>query len=299
MGVLFFSERVHISPRFPLSAALLRTPAPFLPTESTESGIVPRRARDTSRHFPAKIPSSQYRPPLGIKVTWTLIPDSVAESLARYDTCILADAVDRLGLHLNTRGFTRPGLQCVTGQTGSVAGYAATARIRSSEPPITGHTFFHHTEWWAEISRLPAPRMVVIEDIDEPAGLGACVGQVAAAAFKALHCAGAVTNGSCRDVAAVGAMGFGLFAAHLSPSRAYAHLVDHSRPVGIFGLLVKPGDLLVADCHGVLSIPPEHAPQVCAIAADLASRKRTFVEFCASGQFSISGMEEQFWQLHP
>jgi regulator of RNase E activity RraA len=224
------------------------------------------------------------------------MPDA-AENLALYDTCILSDAVNQLGLHLNTQGFMRPGLQCWSPGGATIAGYAATARVRSSDPPITGRTFFHHTEWWAEIDRLPRPRIVAIEDIDDPPGLGACVGQVAAAAFSALHCAGAVTNGSCRDLAAAGAIGFGLFAAHVSPSRAYAHLVDHSHPVKIAGLLITPGDLLVADCHGVLSIPAEHAARICDMAADLANRKRTFVQFCASREFSIGAMEEHLRDL--
>jgi regulator of RNase E activity RraA len=224
------------------------------------------------------------------------MPDA-AENLALYDTCILSDAIAHLGLHLNNQGFTGPGLQRLTRSGATIAGYAATARIRSSDPPITGRTFFQHTEWWTEIDRLPTPRIVVIEDIDDPPGLGACAGQVAAAAFTALHCAGAVTNGSCRDLETVDAMSFGLFAAHVTPSRAYAHLVEHSGPVAIFGLLVKPGDLLVADCHGVLSIPAEHGTQICETAAELANRKRTFVQFCGSSQFSIAAMEERLKEL--
>ncbi|MES1260823.1 MAG: RraA family protein [Acidobacteriota bacterium] len=219
------------------------------------------------------------------------MPDP-AESLALYNTCILSDAVNHLGLHLSNEGFTRPGLRRLTPGGATIAGYAATARIRSSDTPITGRTYFQHTEWWAEIDRLPRPRLVVIEDIDDTPGLGACVGEIAAAAFRALHCAGAVTNGSCRDLAAVSAIGFDLFAAHVSPSRAYAHLVDHGSPVTIAGLLVRPGDLLVADCHGVLSLPAEHAARICELAADLANRKRTFVQFCASQPFSIGAMEE-------
>lgn len=222
-----------------------------------------------------------------------MTPELIAERLAQFDTCVLADAVDRLGLRLNNRGFARSGLHSVSGTEGSVAGYAATARIRSSNPSVMGRTYFHHTEWWAEMNRLPMPRIVVIEDVDHNPGTGACIGQMAAAAFRALHCIGAVTNGSARDIPALTASGFHVLAAHVSPSRAYAHIVEHSCEVEIFGLRIKPGDLLVADRHGVLSIPVEHAGAVCIEARSLAGRKQAFVGFCSSDRFSIERMEEE------
>jgi 4-hydroxy-4-methyl-2-oxoglutarate aldolase len=225
-------------------------------------------------------------------------PNSSPECLTRFDTCVLADAADRLGMHPNNRRFARPGLQCLTSGTGVVAGYASTARIRSANAPVLGQSYFRHTEWWAKIGSLPGARIVVIEDVDEVPGYGACVGEVAAAAFLALGCRGAVTNGSGRNIPALSAMGFALFAAHVSPSRAYAHLVEHSCEVDIFGLRVKPGDLLVADRHGLISIPPDSAARVCEVALEVTARKRMFVDFCTSSSFSVEGMEERLRQMY-
>ena len=181
---------------------------------------------------------------------------------------------------------------------GTVAGYAVTAQIRSAQTPILGHTYLRHTEWWSDIEAAGTPRIVVIEDTDLVPGYGACVGQVAAAAFGALGCRGAVTNGSGRDIDALSKMGFALFAASVSPSRAYAHVVAHSCEVDIFGLRVRPGDLLAADRHGVLLIPPHEALRVCEAAAELVGRKRTFVEFCSSPDFSLNGLKEQLDRFH-
>ena len=232
--------------------------------------------------------------------------EAAALALSSFDTCTLSDAIDKLGLHLHNQGFATPGLRHLAGTmppgasgiAGCVAGYAATARVRSFEPPMTGHFYFHHTDWWDEINSLPEPRVVVIEDIDRIPGIGACVGLVATAAYAALHCQAAVTNGSCRDIPAVHAMNFQLFGAHVSPSRAYAHLVDHHQPVSLFGLSVRPGDLLAVDGHGLLAIPPEHAGDICARAAERAARKRSFVDYCASPDFSIEGLQQQLRQLH-
>jgi 4-hydroxy-4-methyl-2-oxoglutarate aldolase len=234
----------------------------------------------------------------------------ITASLRRFDTCLLSDALEQMGLQLHNRGFTQPGLQCFAGPCGTLVGYAVTARVMAAEPPMVGntrvgHMYFRHTEWWAEMNRQPKPRIVVIEDIDRHPGAGACVGKVGAAVFSALHCIGAVTNGAVRELQDVSETGFTLFAGHLSPSRAYAHLVDHSSTVEIYGLKVVPGDMLAADRHGVLSIPPEALrlrdglPEIVKIAAEIQDRKRSFVSFCNSDKFSLEGMEDQLKQFRP
>ena len=222
--------------------------------------------------------------------------------LSQFNTCILADALDTIGLRMHNRGYTSPGLQCLTERCGTFVGYAVTAHVRTSDPPVTGHKqtghmFFRHKDWWAEIDRTKSPRVVVIEDIDRRAGAGACMGRIGAAVFSALNCVAAVTNGAVREIEDVSNTGFGLFAGHLSPARAYAHLVDHSSTVEIFGLRVSPGDLLAVDRHGVLSIPAEALPKIAAIAEETRERKRSFVSFCQSSEFSLEIMESRLEQF--
>jgi 4-hydroxy-4-methyl-2-oxoglutarate aldolase len=223
--------------------------------------------------------------------------DGLPDALARLNTCVLADAVDRLGLQLKNRGYAQPGLRSLGGGPPVVVGYAVTAKIRSSDPPILGQTYYRHTGWWNEIARLPGPRIVVIEDIDKAPGRGACAGELAAASFRALGCVGVVTNGAGRDIPSLSQMDFPLFAAHVSPSRAYAHLVEHTCEIEIFGLTVRPGDLLVADQHGLLSIPVSIAERACQVAGEILARKKAFVGYCASDSFTVEGMEEQLRQI--
>jgi 4-hydroxy-4-methyl-2-oxoglutarate aldolase len=222
---------------------------------------------------------------------------ATAAALGEFDTCTLADALDRLGFQLRNHGFTHPGLHCFGSQCGPIAGFAATARVRASEPPVTGHSYLRHPEWWAELQSLPEPRIVVMEDIDLQPGSGACMGQLGAAICSAMHCVGAITNGAVREAGEASAMGFAMFAGHLSPARAYAHLVDHGGPVEIFGLRIRPGDLLVADQYGALSIPPQALPEVLPIASEIRQTKRSFVEFCRSDEFSVDGMESRIKQF--
>ena len=224
---------------------------------------------------------------------------SQLDALRQFDTCILADALEKLDIRPLNQGFARPGLRCLNGQFGTVAGYAATALVRSSDAPVLGHFYFETSEFWSEIDRLPAPRFAVLQDVDAQPGTGACVGQLAAAILRALHCVGVATNGAVRDLAAVANLGLPLFAAHVSPSRAYAHLIQCGHPVDICGLRVQPGDLLVADCHGILSIPTAVAPKLPEVANDLLARKRQLIQFCQSSEFSLDRLKDEVKQFKP
>jgi 4-hydroxy-4-methyl-2-oxoglutarate aldolase len=227
------------------------------------------------------------------------LTEAQLDSLRQLDTCILADALEKFDIRPRNQGFARSGLHCLNGDFGTVVGYAATALVKSSDPPVLGHFYFESNEFWTEIASLPEPRFAVLQDVDANPGTGACIGQVAASILQALHCAGAVTNGAVRDLSVIAAMKFPVFAAHVSPSRAYAHLIDCGQPVDIFGLHIKPGDLLVADSHGVLSIPIEIAPELPQIALDLLQRKRRFIDFCHSSEFSLDRLKDEVRQFKP
>ena len=51
---------------------------------------------------------------------------------------------------------------------------------------MEGRRYYDHTEWWNELLTVPAPRIVVIEDLDDPAGLGAFIGEVHAKSCSGL-----------------------------------------------------------------------------------------------------------------
>ncbi len=218
--------------------------------------------------------------------------DENFEALKQFDTCILADAIETCDVRLRNQGYTQPGLRCVNGEFAPVIGYAVTARVKTSNPPVLGNSFLSDHEWWPAIERWPIPRIIAIQDVDANPGLGASVGQVAAAILQSLHCVGVVTNGAVRDLHAVAKMGLPLFARHVLPSHAYAHLVDHFQPVEICGLAIRSGDLLMADCHGVVSIPLELLPRLPKIADDLLRRKRKIIDFCRSSEFSLEKLRE-------
>ena len=209
------------------------------------------------------------------------------EAILEFDTCSIANAIECFGVRLRNEGFTRPGLECMTGAEQRVLGYAATFRVKSGEPPVTGGRFEDRTDWWDEIRSMPAPKIAVFQNIDEDGDAGSCVGEVHAAILKAFGCSGLVTDGSVRDVAGIKKLGgFQVFASSVSVSHSYMHIVDFGTPVGIFGLSVRQGDLIYADCHGVLAIPIEIAAELPAVADRLRKKDRRIIELCKSADFS-------------
>lgn len=226
-------------------------------------------------------PQSQSPPP----VLASGLPPSV-EAIRQFDTCTIANAIERFGVRLRNEGYTRPGLVCVTGGFPKILGYAATCTVRSSEPPMTGNRYADRTDWWKAIDRLPVPRIAVIQDVDPGGGVASSVGAVHAAVLQAFRCEGLVTNGCVRDIAAVSAMQFPMFARSVAVSHAYTHVLDFGNPVEIFGLRICSGDLLYADCHGVISIPSEIAAEVAGVAARIHAHDQRIIDICRSPGFT-------------
>lgn len=215
-------------------------------------------------------------------------------ALAALDTCTVANAVESTGVRLRNEGFIDASVVCQFPELGPLVGYALPLRIRTADPPVRDALAARaegvRCDWWDQVVELPEPRVLVVEDVDLRPGLGAFFGEVHANVFKALGCAGLVTNGAVRDLDAVRGTGFQFFAAHAAVSHAYAHVVEVGMPVRIGGLQVRAGDLLHGDRHGVLSIPPDIAARIPGIAADMRREEQALIEYCQSPGFSLSGL---------
>ena len=116
---------------------------------------------------------------------------------------------------------------------------------------------------------------------------------------KALKCAGTVTDGSVRDLDEVREAGFHFFSSCVSVSHAFVHLVEMGVPVKVGGLVVKPGDLIMGDKHGVISIPLDIARDVPRAAQFVEDWERRVISFCKSKDFSLEGLKERFLSPRP
>jgi len=217
------------------------------------------------------------------------------EQFRRLTTCLVASAIETFRVRLPNTGFADSSIRCIFPDQPAMAGYAATARLRSSNPRMEAtksYDYYDRTDWWNNILTIPAPRVVVIEDIDDPPGLGAFVGEVHANILLALGCAGIVTNGAVRDLPDIEPTEFQLFAGNVSVSHAYSHIFDFGTPVQVGGLTVNPGDLIHADCHGVQTVPVEIADKVPAVARDIRQRRQDLVGLRRSSGFTLEKLRQ-------
>lgn len=217
----------------------------------------------------------------------------VLEELRRLDTCSVSNAIETFQIRLRNTGFADSRIRCMFEDLPPMVGFAATARLRTGEPPMTGAFYHDRPEWWNSILQIPEPRIVVLEDLDKPPGLGAFLGDMHAAILRALGCVGFVTDGAVRELPRVKGLGLQLFAGNVGVSHAYAHIFDFCSTVKVGGLDVSPGDLLHGDRHGVLNVPTKIAAQIPEVAARLQHQEREVIEFCKSPEFSIEKLRHE------
>ena len=221
-----------------------------------------------------------------------LLTEKELDSFRQFDTCMIANAIEKFNVRLRNTGFTDGKVRCVFPDAPPLVGYAVTGRLRSGDPPIAGPFFRDRGDLWTRILATPAPRVLVLEDIDEKPGRGAFVGDMHAAILNALGCVGYVTNGAVRELPAVRRIGVQLFAGSVAVSHAYAHIFDIGTPVTIDGMEVRTGTLLHGDQHGIVTVPDEIAAEVPNVVAKLQRSEQEVIEFCRSENFSIAKLNE-------
>ena len=223
-------------------------------------------------------------------MTATVLSKDVFDSIRELDTCRVSNAIERLKIRPRNEGFASASVHCQFPHFSPMLGYAATARIRTASMPVSAHWYHDRIDFLNYLASMPEPRVIVLQDMDRPAGFGALMGEMHAAVAQAFHCVGCVTNGAVRDLPAVEKMGFHLFAGSVAVSHAYAHIADFGEPVEISGLKIGPGDLIHGDRHGIHTVPLSIADEIPRIDAILAEEERKLIAYCRSTDFSLEGL---------
>src|SRR2546422_2760525 len=212
-------------------------------------------------------------------------------ALRKLSTPTVANAIELFDVRPRHQGFLSPEIRCLFPDLGAMVGYAVTARFASRQPATHPASRY---DFWRHILETSEPRVVVMEDLDLPAGIGAYFGEVQTNVHQRLGCVGVVTNGHVRDLDEVRAIGFHFFAAGVCVSHANVHLVEFGSPVALGGMTIHPGDLMHADKHGVLVIPREIASEIPGAAAKVAAREQRIIEHCQSPDFSLEKLKRLF-----
>ena len=184
-----------------------------------------------------------------------------------------------------------------------IVGIAVTARyVPTNQPHQEPENDQQFSQWLGQWygNRSPEPftdllRQGSVLVLDDAAG--ADVGSIGSnniLIWKQRGCVGVVTNASARDTDEIATQRVPLYLRHVGrgirPGRNEIESVN--RPVVVGGVLVKPGDVIVADGDGVVVVPRQHAETVAQFAhaeleSDKAGRRRLYEELGMPADESI------------
>jgi regulator of RNase E activity RraA len=187
---------------------------------------------------------------------------ALIKALTAVDTATICNAIEIVEGRRATEGFTRRPVIAAFPELPPILGFARTATIAAAAPSHIppreqkALKIAYYQQLEAE-----EPVITVIEDTDDTPGIGAMWGEVNSAIHKGLGVKGGLTNGSIRDLDML-APGFQLLAGSVGPSHAHVHVTAIGIPVTVLGLRVQPGDLIHADKHGAVIIPPGMAKEI-------------------------------------
>jgi 4-hydroxy-4-methyl-2-oxoglutarate aldolase len=218
-----------------------------------------------------------------------VIDEKLLARLGKYDSPTLSNAIETFDVRNRDEGYTSYEIQCMFPDLPAVVGFATTVAIRSHEPPINPLEPVH---LWNHVQSVQGPRILVAQDLDDPNGSGAMWGEVQATIFKALGCLAIATDGVVRDLNEVRAMDLQLYAVGTTVSHAYAHFESAGHGVSIGGLVVRPGDLLHADRHGILLIPADIAERVPEAADKIIAYEQKLIGWVRSKDFDPKQLDE-------
>lgn len=199
--------------------------------------------------------------------------------LAEWDTPTICNALEVFDPRWRVSGFTTRPMYCRYPDLKPIVGYARTVRIASTEPnklkgPEAKKAKLAYYEYIE--SGGPRPSVCVLQDLDgDRAGFGAYWGEVQSNIHKGLGCLGCVTDGSIRDTH-VWADGFQALSGSVVPAHAWVHAVDFGGEASVFGMRVKSGDIIHADRHGAVIVPPDAVRKLPGI-VDLLVRKESVI----------------------
>ena len=134
------------------------------------------------------------------------IDANLLETLRKIPSCSIANAIETFSVQPRNVGFMGPEVKSIFPNMGHMIGYAVTAKIAADAPP-SSHMNVSRTEWVDSIMKVPAPRVLVLEDIDYPNPIGSfwgklrliCTGRWARSALSLM--AASATSTRCRKSA--------------------------------------------------------------------------------------------------
>lgn len=210
----------------------------------------------------------------GFQAAAPVKPDSdqaLVEGFKRSTVASVADAVDQI---VGQRGFLshemRPRVP------GQIVGRAITAILRQTTPDkATAALSAKHSVAMIDNSKPGEVGIIVVEKGLDVAGMGGLMATTA----KVRGMAGVLIDGGLRDIAEIRALNLPAYSTSVVPSSSVGRWasVANNEPVECGGVLIKPGDIIVAGEDGAVRVPAERAAEVLKRSQEIDDRETRMV----------------------
>ncbi len=151
-------------------------------------------------------------------------------------------------------------------------------------PAVTVRTFGTDLSAVFDGIAVAAPRSVLAIDSHGITN-SAFWGERTTRAALARGLAGAVIDGACRDVVAIGKLSFPVFSTGVTPNAGLpGGRGEVNVPIALGGQIVSPGDLLIADANGVVVVPGARITETLERVKTLLEEERTLLERDLNGK---------------
>lgn len=213
--------------------------------------------------------------------------------LRTVDTPTVCNAIEVAQGKRGFDAFTRGTVICSVADAQPVVGYARTAQIAAAVPSKEDSAVIkaRRMDYYRHMAGGGLPSVAVVEDLDFPHCVGAFWGEINATVHRGLGLSGVLTNGVMRDLGDV-PDGFPMIAGSVGPSHAFVRVEAVGVPVTVFGMRVSPGNLVHADRHGAVVVPPEVIPVLEASIEKLRATERLILDPARQADFDLAKFVE-------
>ena len=204
-------------------------------------------------------------------------------ALAQYDTSLLSDALDELGIV-----GVLPGIEARRIGQGLVVGRALPVRLQPKSNDPSAYRFGGGVgKPLEQVLQTMRDGDVVVMDLGG-SNRAAAWGGLASRIAQRRGVRGTIMWGACRDVEEIRAIGYPVWSVATCPRRSRNEFTfgGINVPITISGVTIEPGDYIAADDSGVLSIPRAAVERVLELAATIDAQERSLEAQICNGTLS-------------
>jgi 4-hydroxy-4-methyl-2-oxoglutarate aldolase len=211
--------------------------------------------------------------------------------LKEVDSPTISNAIEPFKVRDRTEGFIGGEVRALFPEMPPMVGVALTVTMTNTPGATTGRE--NYWRMYEALSQMPAPSVLVVQDISGAPSRCALTGEVMATRAMRLGAVGMVTDGGLRDVHEVHRLGFAYFARYVVVSHANYEIVDFGGPVTLEGQEVRTGDILHGDAIGVVIVPRQVLDGLPEAVEEVRTRERATMDFINSSEFTIAAERER------